>query len=118
MTDLIDHTVDRAAAAALRLARTGHLTAARETMRRLAIQHDREGLYLAALTWIDGLLETTDAAEVRPDDSPEQAWAADLIAARAAWDRAAYERLLAVPTGPAQVRDHVMGLLTLVASQP
>lgn len=108
--------ITRAAARALRLARTAQPTAARETMRRLALKHDREGLFLAGLAWIDGLLETTGAGEVRPDGSPEQAWAADLIAARAAWDRVAYERLLAVPTGPAQVRDHVMGLLTLIAS--
>ncbi|GGK94311.1 hypothetical protein Ppa06_64710 [Planomonospora parontospora subsp. parontospora] len=96
----------------------------------IGVHHGRAGLVIAMLHWtlalcehtpsglhpVEVLLPNGPAAPGLPVTSEIAEWAADLIQARLDDDRAAFDALLEVPDGPAAVRDHVMGLLTLIAA--
>lgn len=120
-------TLRRRAFTALDRAIAGDLDAAGAAMVGLNIDHGPEAFAAALLVWVDTLIEATPGLRhgdpVRLDgaaakvDEPITRWSRDVIAARLAGDRAALEAVLAAPRGPAAVKEHVLGLLSLIVIQ-
>ncbi|MFI6889936.1 DUF4031 domain-containing protein [Streptosporangium canum] len=116
----------RRAMAALHLAVAENLDGARTAVLELPAHHGPGALTGALLVWIDALVSATPDVQRRlagrdlADDEavePVTRWATQMIAARAARDKAGFEALrTAIPKNPAAVGAHVMGLLTLIAT--
>ncbi|MFD8533903.1 hypothetical protein ACFV0L_41490 [Streptosporangium canum] len=117
---------NRRAMAALDLAIAEDLDGARTAVLELPAHHGPGALAGALLVWIDTLIAAAPDVHRRlagrdlADDEavePVRRWAVQMIAARAARDKADFEALrTAIPKSPAAVGAHVMGLLTLIAT--
>lgn len=118
----------RRAVAALNLAVADDLDGASAAIGDLQAHHGPGAITAALLTWVDILLTRTPgvdhttwanaetAAKATADADPLTSWAIQVVAARLARDRPAFEALRAAVHGPGAVQAHVMGLLTLIAT--